>query len=117
VAPRGGGEKGGGGREREREGEAHLGIQNLAITVTASRLGHKVGEVEERERELLHGKNQMRERERGRMGDGRQGRAGCAGPGRTGSGWARSCRRSKTHSTPDRWSESNCESKTQNEAR
>jgi hypothetical protein len=37
------------GREREREGkrgggEAHLGIQNPAITVTGSHLGHEVGE-------------------------------------------------------------------------
>jgi hypothetical protein len=66
---RAGEEKWEGEGEREGgEGEAHLGIQNPAITVTGSHLGHEVGEVEERERELLCGKNQMRERERGRMG-------------------------------------------------
>jgi hypothetical protein len=92
------------GREREREGggsspwDPKFGDNRHRITPRA-RGGR---EVEERERELLHGKNQMRERERGHMGgDGRQGRAGRVGPGRVGSGRTRSRRGSKTHRTPD----------------
>jgi hypothetical protein len=50
--------------------------------------------VEERERELLHGKNQMRERERGRMGGWAPGASGARRTelGRVGSGRARSGR-------------------------
>jgi hypothetical protein len=45
------------GRERERERGAHIGIQKLAITVTESpRAKGWEREVEEKERELLHGK-------------------------------------------------------------
>jgi hypothetical protein len=51
--------------------------------ITPRARGGKEVEERERERELLHGKNQMRERERGHAwGDGHQGRAGRAGPGR-----------------------------------
>jgi hypothetical protein len=79
------GPRGRGARIGKREGEggreergAHLGIQQSAITVHRITLGQGGGrEVEERERELLRGKQKMR-------GVGRQGRAA---RGRAGLGW------------------------------
>jgi hypothetical protein len=79
--------RGRGGRGKRRG--AHLGIQNPAITVTKSpwARGGREREVEERGREFLRGKNQMRERERERQAHG--GERGARGaPGRATPGWA-----------------------------
>jgi hypothetical protein len=63
-----GGRRGGEGEGEGRGEGAHLGIQNPAITGTESPRARGGREVEEREREweLLRGKIQMRETERGR---------------------------------------------------
>jgi hypothetical protein len=80
-APLRGKERGGGGRMRGGgDGEAHLGIQNPAITVTGSHLGHEVGERGGREGEGVVAREKSNERkgEGAAWGDGRQGRAGRA---------------------------------------
>jgi hypothetical protein len=110
-APRGArgaawGRRKGRGRERERGGvwgSSPWGSKNLAITVTGSprdEVGER--EVEERERELLHGKK-LRERDRdGERAHGwREGRKESAGPGRTGLG-REPGRKPTTHTTTDR---------------
>jgi hypothetical protein len=86
------------GREREREreeGGAHLGIQKPVITVTGSpRANRWEREVEEREREreLLRGKSNERDIERGAHW-------GCVALGarRAGSGWVAGQNESPQH--------------------
>jgi hypothetical protein len=78
-----------GKRERERERGEELTLGSKSGDHRLQNLGHHHGG-RERER-LLRGRNQMKERDqgRGRMGSrGRLERAGRAGPGQAGLGWA-----------------------------
>jgi hypothetical protein len=105
-------------RRKKRKGEervmgSHLGVQNLAITVTGSprakrwKRGGREGEG------VVARENQMGEKE-GEGGHAWGGARGARpGPARAGLGRARSRAGTEAHNTHDHWSESNCESKSE----
>jgi hypothetical protein len=103
------------GGERERGRESSPWDPKSSDNRPPDHLGQGCGrEVEERERELLRGKPNERER-------GRGGSWGCGGARgvreRAGPGWVGSWAGTEAHNTRDNRSESNCESKSRNEAR